>query len=701
MSRRKFAVLVGSLALAAGGVLAVPATVAGAASSRSAAHQHAVCAAAALGYARCLANVVDAATSTSGGATPQGHRPGPSSTTPHGYSPATIASAYGFGLTGGAGQTIAIVDAYGAPTIASNLQSFSAQYGLPSCTTSNGCFTKVNQTGGTSYPRGTSGWGLEQSLDVEWAHSLAPKAKVLLVEATTASFTNLLNAVRYAASHASYVSMSWGGTEFSGETSSDSAYFSAPGVSYFAAAGDTGSQVIYPSVSPNVISVGGTTLTVTAGRWKSETAWKTAGGGCSRYETANPVQSADTTYANVGCGGSRATPDLSLDANPTTGVSVYDTRRLSTGQSGWLQVGGTSASTVMVAAHDAETASPLTASTVYGGSLAVYDVTSGTNGHPCTSGYDLCTGIGSWNTAVGNTSGGSSGTLSFTPATSQTLTAGSASSAMTVDLSAPGPPAGLAVSLTTATGGFATSSTGPFSSPLALDVTGSSRVSPTFYFESTTSGQHTITASASNWTPATQTETVTAAQLASITVSPGTATVAQGGTQAFSATGTDAYGNRVTVTTASWTVSTAALGSASPASGSSTTFRAGTTAGTGTVTAATGLLKGTASVTVTAAAPLSASIRAGTPSKHGLWWHTPLTVDATQGGKPVSGATVDLTVRGGPSCSTPEARGTGTTGANGTLVFTFKTRSTGTYCAVASVSVGAQSTSTPTTHFHV
>ena len=617
MSGRRAAVLVGSLALAAGGALAaLPVTVAGASSTHSTqstqstqskAHQHAVCGAVARGYARCLAHVVETGT-------PQGHGPGPASTTPRGYGPSTIAKAYEFSTAGGAGQTIGIVDAYGAPTVTSNLQTFSSQFGLPACgTATNGCFTKVNQSGGTSYPRSTSGWALEQSLDVEWAHSLAPYAKVLLVEATTSSFTNLLTAVSYAAAHANYVSMSWGGTEFSGESSYDSTYFSKAGVSYFAAAGDTGSEVIYPSVSPDVVSVGGTTLHVTTnGTWKTETAWKTAGGGCSTYEKANTAQAAYKTYPNVGCNGQRATPDISLDANPTTGVSVYDTERLSTGQSGWLQVGGTSASTVMVAAHAAETTQPLSASTLYGGTLKVYDVTSGSNGHPCTLGYDLCTGLGSWNTAVGttagSTSGSSSGTLSFTPGTGQTLTAGSPSTAITVKLSAPAPSTGLTVTLTTSTGGFATSSTATsFSSSLTLKVAATSSVTQSFYYESTKTGTHTITASATGWTSATQTETVSAVS------------------------------------------------------------------------------------------SLSASLSAGTPSKHGPWWHTPLTVSATEGGSAVSGASVQLAVYGGPTCSTLEATGTGTTGSNGTVVFTFKTRNTGSYCAAAVVSSGGQTAKATTT----
>ena len=697
MSGRKVAVLVGSFLLAGGAALAaLPAAVAGAASSHSKLSQHAVCPAVPHGYARCLAHVVEVGT-------PQGHGPGPASRTPQGYSPTTIRTAYGFRTTGGKTETIAVVDAYGAPTITSNLESFSTQFGLPTCTRTDGCFTKVNQTGGTSYPRSTSGWALEQSLDVEWAHSLAPHAKVLLVEASTASFTNLLTAVRYAAAHASYVSMSWGGTDFAGETAYDS-NFTKPGVSYFAAAGDKASSVLYPSVSPDVVSVGGTTLTVTSGgTWKSETAWSTAGGGCSRYEAANTVQANYPTYKNVNCGGKRATPDISLDANPYTGVAVYDTERLSTGASGWIQVGGTSASTVMIAAHATETAQAVNAPTVYGGTLEVYDVTQGSNGHPCTIGYDLCTGVGSWNTAVGTSSGsssGSTGALSFTPSSGETSTAGSPSGAITVDLSKTATTR-VTITLTTSTGDLASSqSATTFSSSLSLQVAADSTTSPAFYFKSTKAGQHPVTASATGWTSASLTVTVTAAALETISVSPATATVTEGGTQTMGATGRDAFGNPVTLGSVKWSVTPTTLGTFS-STGSSTTFKAGTTAGTGTVTATTGAAKGTATVDVTAAAPLSATIKVGTSSPHGPWYHTPLTVSVSEGSTPVAGATVRLTVYYGSVCAVKVATGTGTTGTGGTVVFTFKTRSTGTYCAVAVASYGSESATSSTTSFKV
>ncbi len=324
-------------------------------------------------------------------------RPQPNaSKTPTGLSPSTIKSAYNFSTssTAGAGETIAIVDAYNDPKIESDLGVFSAKFGLPACTTANGCFQKVNQTGGSTYPNSNAGWSLEIALDVEWAHAIAPGAKILLVEATSNSFTNLLAAEDYAAAHAQYVSNSWGASEFSGETGYDS-HFVHGGVSFFVSAGDAGTPAEYPSSSPNVISVGGTTLHFSGGVFTSETGWSGGGGGCSTYETATSAQGSFGGYAQVSCGGKRATPDLSLDADPASGVSVYDTVRLQ-GQSGWFTVGGTSASSPMIAARSAIAGAVVDSGYVYGSAITYRDITSGNNGAPCLVGYDLCTGRGSW-----------------------------------------------------------------------------------------------------------------------------------------------------------------------------------------------------------------------------------------------------------------------------------------------------------------
>ena len=347
---------------------------------------HRVCSAPSAGSAACDALVVDRANGS------------PSATSaPTGLSPATVKSAYGFSTsaTAGSGKTVAIVDAYNDPSAESDLAVFSSTFGLPSCTTANGCFQKVNQTGGTTPPKTNTGWALEISLDIQWAHAIAPGAKVLLVEANSASFADLLTAENYAKTHATYVSNSWGGSESSGESANDAA-FVQPGVSFFVSAGDAGLPAEYPSSSPNVISVGGTTLKFSSsGALLSETGWTSGGGGCSAYEPANAAQLAYSGYAQANCAGKRATPDVSLDADPASGVSVYDTTRYQ-GQSGWFKVGGTSASSPMWAARSAVAGAVVDASYVYGGSIAYRDITSGNNGAPCLVGFDLCSGRGSW-----------------------------------------------------------------------------------------------------------------------------------------------------------------------------------------------------------------------------------------------------------------------------------------------------------------
>src|ERR671934_163324 len=284
---------VSALVLTVGVLIAAPASAEGANAHAS---YRAVCPGALVGHAHCHALVV------------ADSRGNPDATiSPTGLSPSRIKSAYSFptGNTAGSGETIAIVDAYDDPTVENDLAVFSSEYGLPSCTSSNGCFTKVDQTGGTSYPRSDQGWALEISLDVQWAHAIAPGAKILLVEASSNSFTNLLAAEDYAKAHAQYVSNSWGAGEFSGESSYDG-HFSQSGVSFFVSSGDSGLPAEYPSSSSNVISVGGTTLKFAPdGSLQSETGWSGSGGGCSTYESATSAQFGFNTFAQAGCGSSR------------------------------------------------------------------------------------------------------------------------------------------------------------------------------------------------------------------------------------------------------------------------------------------------------------------------------------------------------------------------------------------------------------
>jgi subtilase family serine protease len=378
--------------------------------------QRAVCGQANVGSAQCLIHILAPAAQSAA-----------TVTSPTGLSPATIKSVYGYtsSSSAGAGETIALVDAYNDPSAASDLNKFSAQYGLPSvCTggaTPPSCFdfSQVNQTGGSSLPATNASWDLEISLDIEWAHAIAPGASILLVEATSNAFANLLAAESYAAAHANYVSNSWGSSEFAGESSDDS-YFTRAGVSYFAAAGDTASSVLWPSASPDVISVGGTSLTfTTGGSLAQESAWSGGGGGCSSNESASVSQST----GSVSCAGKRATPDLSLDADPNSGASVYDSVSYS-GQSGWWTVGGTSASTVLVAADAAVAGADVNASYVYAAPAKIpfRDIILGSNGHPALTGYDLATGLGSW---------------SYTPGAPTGLTATGGSGAVTLSWTAP------------------------------------------------------------------------------------------------------------------------------------------------------------------------------------------------------------------------------------------------------------------------
>ncbi len=326
---------------------------------------------------------------------------GSASTTPSGYGPADLHSAYGLTesiLSGGGTQTVAIVDAYDDPNAASDLSAYRSQYGLGACTTASGCFRKVNQNGGTSYPRGNSGWAEEISLDLDMVSAICPKCKILLVEASSNSFANLGAAENYAAAHANAVSNSYGGGEFSSEaTTTYDGPFNHPGVVITASSGDGGYGVEFPAASQYVTAVGGTTLNKGGlPRGWNETAWSGAGSGCSAYI---PKPSWQT---DAGCA-KRTVADVSADANPNTGVAVYDTYRTS----GWLVFGGTSVASPIVASVYAlagNGASVSYGSFPYSHTSSLFDVTSGANGscggsYLCTagSGFDGPTGLGTPN----------------------------------------------------------------------------------------------------------------------------------------------------------------------------------------------------------------------------------------------------------------------------------------------------------------
>ena len=258
-----------------------------------------------------------------------------------GLSPQQVWSIYHLPGVGGSG-TLAIVDAYDYPTALSDLNTFSSTFGLPSlstCTSSlqSSCFEKHKMA---SRIRTDSGWALEESLDTQWAHAISPNARILLVEARSASGTDLLNAVNYARNRSDVVavSMSWGGSEFLGESAYDSYFTSVYGATFFASSGDSGAGVQWPAVSTNVVGVGGTTLNFTNGLFTTETAWSGSGGGLSAYETEPSYQS---IYQVPQANGKRAVPDVSFNADPSSGIAVYDSTPYQ-GVTGWFEVGGTS-----------------------------------------------------------------------------------------------------------------------------------------------------------------------------------------------------------------------------------------------------------------------------------------------------------------------------------------------------------------------
>ena len=337
-------------------------------------------------------------------------------TSPTGLSPDQIKLVYNFSQlsNAGAGETIAIVAAFDNPTIERDLGTFSKQYYLPECTTANGCFKKVNQKGGIKYPRLDINWASEIALDVEWVHAIAPGAKILLVEADNNNLTNMLAAEDYASAHADYVSNSWGSSETTGESSNDS-HFARSGVSYFFSSGDNGTPAEYPSSSPNVISVGGTTLHFDAsGKFTDETGWGGSGGGCSLYETANLFQ----TTGSVNCNGQRATPDVSLVADPASGVSIY-TSTAPKGQKGWRTIGGTSAAAPMIAGRAAGLKTLVNTELIYHNLISYRDITSGNNGENTLVGYDLVTGRGSWINRTVNIGTGDMNAIEFNEETNR------------------------------------------------------------------------------------------------------------------------------------------------------------------------------------------------------------------------------------------------------------------------------------------
>lgn len=304
--------------------------------------------------------------------------------------------------SGGSG-TIAIVDAFDDPLAEHDLHQFSIQFGLPPAK-----LRVVFAAGRRPAQDPTGGWELEESTDIEWAHAMAPDAKIVLVEAASNSFSDLFSAVAVANellgdAGGGDLSMSWGGSEFSQETLFD-VFFTTPKVIYFAADGDA-PGVEYPSVSPLVISAGGSSTNRDPfnGAFEIEGAWQSSGGGPSAFELSPPYQQAVASEFGLA---TRATPDLAFDSDPNTGVYVFDSTPVDGLPGGWLVVGGTSVASISLAgivnaAHSGATSSVAELTLIYAGlgSSNFRDIAYANcgpyGGFPATPGWDFCTGVGS------------------------------------------------------------------------------------------------------------------------------------------------------------------------------------------------------------------------------------------------------------------------------------------------------------------
>jgi subtilase family serine protease len=401
---------------------------------------------------------------------------------PSGLTPSQVSGAYGLNAVNfqvnnqttrgdGTGQTIAIVDAYHDPNLASDLATFDQTYGLPAA--------QVSQVYASGTPT-DSGWSGEEALDVEWAHAMAPNAKIVVVEARSSSLTDLMSAVDTARNTAgvSVVSMSWGTGEFAGETAYDSHFTTPSGhtpITFVASTGDSGAGAgaQWPAVSPNVVAVGGTSLNLNAsGGYGGESAWSGGGGGVSALETRPSYQ------AGVASGSTRSTPDVAAVADPNTGLSVYSGGT-------WMVVGGTSASAPIwagilavadqgraLAGRSTLDGATQTLPAIYSAPAgAFHDVTAGSNGYGAGVGYDLATGRGTPNgpaliaylsgttvTGAGATTTGTTTSGTTTTTTTGTGTTGTGTTTTTTGTGTTG--TGTTGTGTTGTGTAGTGTTG-------------------------------------------------------------------------------------------------------------------------------------------------------------------------------------------------------------------------------------------------
>ena len=352
-------------------------------------HAKRVCAATpAAGHATCFAKVLV----NKKGAIPMASAPLASA-----LNPTQLKAAYGITGTSGAGRTVAIVDAYGYPNLERDLSVYRSYYGMPSCTTANGCLRIVDQNGGSNLPRTNTSWDQEQALDVDAVSATCPDCHILVVQASSNSLANLAAAVNQAAKTAGVVAIS---NSYGGGDSAENAAYNHPGIAITASTGDNGFQGgSYPASSAFVTAVGGTTLTMSGSTRVSETAWSGAGSGCSTVIAQPSFQSTSVT----GCS-RRAIADVSAAADPNKGgLSVY--APTTSRSSSWSQYGGTSESSPIIASVYALAGAGYSNATPYSHAAALHDITSGSNATTCSvhqwcnagTGWDGPTGLGTPN----------------------------------------------------------------------------------------------------------------------------------------------------------------------------------------------------------------------------------------------------------------------------------------------------------------
>jgi len=346
------------------------------------------------GTARCFAHQV-----TDARGNPINGRVNPAAT-PSGYGPAQLQSAYGLTGISGSGATVAIVDAFAYPNAEADLAVYRSTYGLPACTTANGCLKIVGQTGGKPPSRVDTGWDQEQALDLDMVSAACPSCHILLVEASSASFSNLWTGVDYAKVQPGVraVSNSYGNTDSSSYAQYDS-HYAGNNVAITVSSGDNGYGAQWPATAPGAVAVGGTSLRAGGGtRGWTETVWNGAGSGCGLGHPKPTWQNGVTDA----CGG-RMEADVSSNADPNTGVAVYGPATRTS--SSWGVWGGTSESSPFIAALFAlRNGSINAASSIYSHTASLNDVTSGSNGTCAVSyycnaqaGYDGPTGLGTPN----------------------------------------------------------------------------------------------------------------------------------------------------------------------------------------------------------------------------------------------------------------------------------------------------------------